>query len=74
MAQSACSGGPTQLVVLAARPHGRADKAISTPAGGFGPFCPWLRQKVWKYYHIPAPFFLATNKIASNLGRAINGS
>ena len=42
--------------------------------GGFGPFCPWLRQKVWKYYHIPAPFFLATNKIASNLGCAISES
>jgi hypothetical protein len=33
-----------------------------------------LRWKVLKYRHIPSPFRLALNKIASNLERGINGS
>ena len=46
---------------------------FGVPAG-FDRFRPWLRQKALKYIHIPAPFFLALNEIASNLDRQINGS
>jgi hypothetical protein len=34
---------------------------------GFDQFCPLLRQRALKYFHIPAALFLALNKIASNL-------
>jgi hypothetical protein len=36
---------------------------------GFDQICPELRQKHLKYVYIPAHFFLALNKFASNLSR-----
>jgi hypothetical protein len=38
---------------------------------GFDQICPELRQKHLKYVYIPAHFFLALNKFASNLSRDI---
>jgi hypothetical protein len=41
---------------------------------GFDQFCPALRQRTLKYFHIPAALFIAPNKIASNLDEVFNGS
>tara|TARA_R110000787_G_scaffold133353_2_gene245660 strand:+ start:477 stop:857 length:381 start_codon:yes stop_codon:yes gene_type:complete len=41
---------------------------------GFDQNGPSLLQKVWKYRHIPAPFFLAPSHFASNLDGVIDGS
>jgi hypothetical protein len=41
---------------------------------GFDQFGPLLRRKGLKYRHIPAPFLLALDQIASNLEGVFNGS
>src|SRR3546814_6656799 len=49
----------------------RRDRSHFGVPAGFDRFCPWPRQRALEYTHMPAPRFLALNKIASNLGHAL---
>ena len=59
------------LTRKAARARDRSHFGV--PAG-FDRFRPGLRHKALKYIHIPTPFLLGLNEIASNLERGIKGS
>jgi hypothetical protein len=64
---------PQSIVILPARAFCFEIEAISM-SFGFDPFCPWRRQKALRYVHIPAAFFLAMSKMASNLESIVNRS
>jgi hypothetical protein len=73
MAKTSERIGRSQAVILPARLIRFEIEAISM-SFGFDPFCPWLRQNALRYIHIPAAFFLALSKMASNLEGIFNRS